>query len=302
VRQAGWWLRPLHERVLAHVGGHDRVFADDTPLPTLAPGRGRTRDGRIWAYAADDRPSGGTGPPAVAYVYAPDRKGARPASHLAAFRGTLQVDGYGGFRALAEGRNDGEVALAFCWAHLRRRFHKVHAHTASPVAAEGLLRIGALYAVEREIRGKPAEIRRAARQARSAPLVTELRPWLEAQLGRISQGSALAAAIRYGLRHWAGLCRYLGDGALEIDSNLVEREIRPVVVTRKAALFAGSEGGGQTWAIAATLIRTAVLNSVNPQAWLTDVLERMVRGEVTSSGLDELLPWDWRDNAEALAA
>lgn len=294
VRQACWWLRPLHELVLAHVVGHSRVFADDTPLPTLAPGRGRTKDGRIWAYAADDRPCGGTGPPAVAYAYAPDRKGIRPARHLAAFRGTLQVDGYGGFRALAGRRNDGAVALAFCWAHLRRRFHKVHAHTASPVAAEALLRIGALYAVERGIRGHSPEERRAARRARSAPIVRDLRLWLDAQLGRVSQGSALAAAIRYGLRHWEGLCRFLDDGILELDTNSVEREIRPVVVTRKAALFAGSEAGGANWAIATTLVRTAVLNGVNPQAWLTDVLERMVRDEVTSMGLDTLLPWSWR--------
>jgi hypothetical protein len=186
--------------VLAHVVGHARVF-DDTPLPTLAPGRGRTRDGRIWAYAADDRACGGTGPPAVAYVYAPDRKGIRPAGHLATFRGTLQVDGYGGFRTLTDRRNDGAVALAFCWAHLRRRFHKIHAHTASPIAAEALLRIGALYAIERKIRGRLAEERQAVRQERSTPLVHDLRLWLDAQLGHISQGSALAAAIRYGLRH-----------------------------------------------------------------------------------------------------
>lgn len=282
--------------------GHARVFADDTPLPTLAPGRGRTRDGRIWAYAADDRPSGGTGPPAVAYVYAPDRKGIRPARHLAAFRGTLQVDGYGGFRQVTRGRNDGAVALAFCWSHLRRRFHKVHAHTASPVAAEALLRISALYAVEREIRTQPAEERLIARQERSAPLVRDLRRWIGAQLGRVSSGSALAAAIRYGLRHWEGLCRYLDDGSLEIDTNLVEREIRPVVVTRKAALFAGSEGGGENWAIAATLIRTAVLNGVNPQAWLADVLTRMVRGEITSTGLHDMLPWEWRKGDRATAA
>jgi transposase len=302
VRQACWWLRPLHELVLAHVVGHARVFADDTPLPTLAPGRGRTRDGRIWAYAVDDRPCGGTGPPAVAYVYAPDRKGIRPARHLAAFRGTLQVDGYGGFRALADRRNDGAVALAFCWAHLRRRFHKIHAHTASPIAAEALLRIGALYAVEREIRGQPAEVRRTARQERSTPLVRDLRLWLDAQLGRVSQGSALAAAIRYGLRHWDGLCRFLNDGTLELDTNSVEREIRPVVVTRKAALFAGSEGGGETWAIATTLIRTAIINGVNPQAWLTDVLERMVRGEVRATELATLLPWARRRPGNAAAA
>ena len=302
VRQACWWLRPLHELVLAHVVGHARVFADDTPLPTLAPGRGRTSDGRIWAYAADDRASGGTGPPAVAYVYAPDRKGIRPARHLAAFRGTLQVDGHGGFRALAERRNDGAVALAFCWAHLRRRFHKIHAHTASPIAAEALLRIGALYAIERGIRGRPAEERQAVRQERSAPLVRDLRVWLDAQLGRVSQGSALAAAIRYGLRHWEGLCRFLDDGTLELDTNSVEREIRPIVVTRKAALFAGSEGGGENWAIATTLIRTAILSGVNPQAWLTDVLERMVRGEVRATELASLLPWAWRQPGIAAAA
>jgi len=302
VRQACWWLRPLHALVLAHVVGHARVFADDTPLPTLAPGQGRTRDGRIWAYAADDRPCGGTGPPAVAYVYAPDRKGIRPARHLADFRGTLQVDGYGGFRALADRRNDGAVALAFCWAHLRRRFHKIHAHTASPVAAEALLRIGALYAIEREVRGRPAAERQALRQERSAPLVRDLHRWLDAQLGRVSQGSALAAAIRYGLRHWEGLCRFLEDGTLELDTNSVEREIRPIVVTRKAALFAGSEGGGESWAIATTLIRTAILSGVNPQAWLTDVLERMVRGEVRSTELASLLPWAWRQPGTAAAA
>ncbi|TDH60257.1 IS66 family transposase [Dankookia rubra] len=236
----------MHGLVLAHVIGHARVFADDTPLPTLAPGRGRTRDGRIWAYAADERACGGTGPPTVADVYAPNRKGIRPARHLATFRGTLQIDGYGGFREVLRGRNDGAVTLAFCWTHLRRPFHKIHAHTASPVAAEALLRIGPLDAIEWDIRSQAAEKRRAARQECSAPLVCDPRLWLDAQRGRASQGSALAAPICYGLRHWEGLCRFLGDGSLELDSNSVEREIRPIVVTRKAALFAGNEGGGET--------------------------------------------------------
>lgn len=212
------------------------------------------------------------------------------------------MDGYGGFRALAERRNDGAVALAFCWAHLRRRFHKIHAHTASPIAAEALLRIGALYAVEREVRGRPAEERQAVRQERSAPLVRDLRLWLDAQLSRVSQGSVLAAAIRYGLRHWEGLCRFLDDGTLELDTNSVEREIRPVVVTRKAALFVGSEGGGENWAIATTLIRTAILSGVNPQAWLTEVLERMVRSEVRSTELASLLPWAWHPLGTTAAA
>ena len=297
-----WWLRPLYDLVLAHVVGHSRVFADDTPLPTLEPGRGRTREGRLWCYAVDDRASLGRGPPAVAYVYARDRKAARPAAHLARFRGVLQVDGYRGFKTLSAKRNDGAVTLAFCWAHLRRRFHKIHAHNGSPVAAEALLRIGALYGIEREIRRKPPEQRRAVRQARSAPLVQDLRRWLEAQLNVVSQGSALAGAIRYGLRHWEGLCRHLDDGRLEMDSNSVEREIRPVATTRRAALFAGSEGGGRNWAVATTLIRTAVMNGVNPQAWLTDVLQRMVRGEVKSTALDTLLPWTWRDTQTAAAA
>ena len=266
VGKACWWLRPLRDLILAHVVGHARVFADDTPLPTLERGLGRTREGRLWCYAADDRASRGTGPPAVAYVYARDRKAARPAAHLARFRGTLQVDGYTGFRALTA-KKDSAVTLAFCWSHLRRRFHKIHAHNGSPIAAEALLRIGALYGIEREIRRQLPETRRAARQARSAPLVQALRPWLEAQLDLVSQGSALANAIRYGLRHWDGLCRYLEDGRLEMDTNTVEREIRPVATTRRAALFAGSEGGGDNWAIATTLVRTAILNGVNPQAW-----------------------------------
>jgi transposase len=295
VGQACWWLRPLRDLVLAHVVGHARVFADDTPLPTLERGLGRTRVGRLWCYAADDRASLGRGPPAVAYVYAADRKAARPAAHLAGFSGTLQVDGYRGFRTLTARRRGGAVTLAFCWSHLRRRFHKIHAHNGSPIAAEALLRIGALYGIERAIRGQAPEARRAVRQARSAPLVEALRPWLETQLDQVSQGSALANAIRYGLRHWEGLCRYLEDGTLEMDTNSLEREIRPVATTRRAALFAGSEGGGDNWAIATTLVRTAILNGINPQVWLTAVLERMVRGEVSSKALHTLLPWAWRE-------
>jgi transposase len=302
VAKACWWLRPLHGLILAHVTGNARVFADDTPLPTLERGRGRTMDGRLWAYAVDDRPCGGTGPPAVAYLYAPDRKGIRPAAHLAGFRGVLQVDGYGGFKALERGRNDGSVVLAFCWAHLRRRFFEIHAGTASPIAAEALLRIGEIYAIEREIRGRSPAQRVAMRQARSTPLVASMQAWLRAQLNRVSRDSALAKAIRYGLRHWAGLERFLTDGRLELDTNIVEREIRPVAVTRKATLFAGSEGGGENWAIAATLIRTAILNGLDPQAWLRDALERMVSGEVRSTALATLLPWNWRQPRTAAAA
>jgi transposase len=192
--------------------------------------------------------------------------------------------------------------LAFCWAHLRRRFFEIHAGTASPIAAEALLRIGEIYAIEREIRGQSPQQRVAIRQASTAPLVAAMQTWLRAQMNRLSSDSALAKAIRYGLRHWTGLERFLTDGRLELDTNIVEREIRPVAVTRKAALFAGSEGGGETWAIATTLIRTATLNGINPQAWLTDVLERMVSGEVRSTQLATLLPWNWRQPGTAATA
>ena len=300
--KACWWLRPLHELVLAHITRQGRVFADDTTLPTLERGRGRTRTGRLWAYAVDDRPWQGRGPPAVAYVYSTDRKAEHPAAHLAGFRGVLQVDGYDGYKALQRGRNDGGVVLAFCWAHLRRRFFEIHAATKSPIAGEALLRIAALYAIEAGIRGRAAERRLAVRQAQSAPLVAELETWLRAQLNRLSRGAKLAEAIRYGLRHWQGLQQFLADGRVEMDSNTVEREIRPVAVTRKAALFAGSEGGGETWAIATTLIRTAILNGVNPHDWLTDALERMVSGDVNSKSLGILLPWAWRDAQRAALA
>jgi transposase len=274
VAKACWWLRPLHALVLAHVTRQGRVFADDTPLPTLERGRRRTRIGRLWAYAVDDRPWQGGTLPAVAYVYSSNRRAEHPGAHLAGFRGMLQVDGYGGFKALRRDRDDGAVVLAFCWA---------------------LLRIAALYAIEAGIRGRAAEQRLAVREAQSAPLVADLEAWLHAQLNRLSRGSKLAEAIRYGLRHWQGLCLFLNDGRVEMDTNTVEREIRPVAVTRKAALFAGSEGGGENWAIATTLIRTAILNGVDPQAWLTDVLEQMVSGKVNNRSLASLLPWAWRD-------
>lgn len=298
---ACWWLRPLYERVLDHVRRQTRVFADDTPLPTLAPGRGRIRKAALWAYAVDDRPWLGRAPPAIAYAYAPDRKSERPAAHLAGFRGVLQVDGYDGFKAMGRERRDGSVALAFCWAHLRRRFFDIHARTKSPIAAEALLRIAALYRIESQLRGCPPEERRAARRERSAPILAALEKWLRAQLDKVSQGSKLAEDIRYGLRHWSGLVRFVDDGRLEMDTNTVERQIRPVAVTRKAALFAGSEAGGAHWAIATTLIRTALMNGVEPEAWLARVLQMMVRGEVLSTQLDALLPWNWQRDAAAAA-
>src|SRR3954449_586017 len=299
VGRACWWLEPLWRLLRRHVMGSTRIFADDTRLPVLDPGRGRTKTGRLWGYAIDDRPWQGTTPPAVVYLYAEDRKGEHPAAHLAEFRGILQVDGYAGFKGLLENRPPGEVRLAFCWAHCRRRFYEFHQATGSPLAEEALRRIGELYAIEAEIRGRPAEERRTVRQERSRPIVDALHAWLTVQLARVSGKSGLAEAIRYALRHWQGLVLFLDDGRLELDTNTVERAIRPIALGRKNSLFAGSDGGARHWGIVASLVATAKLNGVEPLAWLTDVLERMVSGRTKAHELERLLPWTWETEQPA---
>jgi transposase len=300
VGRACWWLEPLWRLLHRHVMASTRIFADDTPLPVLDPGRGRTKTGRLWAYAVDDRPWNGSTPPAVVYLYAEDRKGERPATHLAEFRGVLQVDGYGGFKGLLANRPPGEIRLAFCWAHCRRRFYDIHQETGSPLAEEVLRRIGELYKVEAEVRGRPPGERRAIRHERSKPIVDALHGWLMAQLERVSGRSTLAEAIRYALRHWQGLVLFLDDGRLELDTNTVERTMRGVALGRKNSLFAGSDGGARHWAIVASLVTTAKLNGVEPLAWLTDVLERVVSGRTKAHELERLQPWNWQ--AERLAA
>jgi transposase len=294
VGRGAWHLRPVHERVLAHIRSSPKIFADETTAPVLDPGRGRTKTGQLWAYARDDRPWGGTDPPAVAYVYAPDRKAERPAAHLAGYTGVLQVDGYAGYRALA-GKNT--VQLAFCWAHVRRRFYELAASGPAPIATEALARIAALYAIENDIRGRDAETRRAIRRQRCRPIVDGLQPWLHEKLGLISQKSKLAEAIRYALSRWDGLTRFIDDGRIEIDSNVVERAIRPIALNRKNALFAGSDGGADHWAIIASLIETCKLNGVDPQAYLTDTLTRIVNDHPNSQ-IDDLLPWAYARNAQ----
>src|SRR3712207_5999154 len=277
-----------------------RIFADDTRLPVLDPGRGRTKTGCLWGYAVDDRPWSGATPPAVVYLYAEDRKGEHPAAHLAEFGGVLQVDGYSGFKRLLAGRPPDQIKLAFCWAHCRRGFYEIHRSTGSPLAEEALRRIGDLYRIEAEIRGRPAEERRAVRQERSRPFVEALHAWLTTQLGRVSGRSTLAEAIRYALRHWQGLALFLEDGRIELDNNTVERAIRPIALGRKNALFAESDGGARYWAIVVSLVATAKLNGVEPLAWLTDVLERMVSRRAKATELERRLPWNWK--AERLAA
>jgi hypothetical protein len=208
----------------------------------LDPGRGRTKTGQLWAYARDDRPFGGADPPIAVYVYARNRKSEQPIAHLAGFCGVLQADGYAGYRALAEKNS---VQLAFCWAHVRRRFYELAAANPARIASEARERIGQLYAIENEIRGRCAEERRDTRQEKSRPILGELEVWLREKLTLISQKTKLAEAIRYALSRWEGLTRFVDDGRIEIDSNVVERAIRPIALNRKNALFAGSDGGGE---------------------------------------------------------
>lgn len=287
VGKAAFLLRPVHERLFEHLKASDRLFADETTAPVLDPGRGQTKTGQLFAYARDDRPWGGLDPPGVAYLYAPDRKAEHPVRHLAGFVGTLQVDGYAGYKVLAE-RN--AVSLAFCWSHVRRRFYELAKAGPAPIATEALTRIAELYRIEGEIRGRPADERRAVRQARSRPAVEALEPWFRAKLALISAKSKLAEAIRYALARWAGLSRFLEDGRVEIDNNVVERTIRPLALTRKNALFAGSDGGAEHWAVIASLIETCKLIGVDPQAYLADVISRIVASH-PQSRLDDLLPW-----------
>lgn len=289
VGAACWWLEPLQARLAAHVFGSGKIFADDTPIPVLDPGRGRTKIGRLWVYTRDDRPWAGPDPPAAVYFYSSDRKAERPAAHLEDFHGVLQVDGYAGFERLT---GSGDIVLAACWAHARRKFYDVQEATGSPIAAEALRRIAELYAVEGTIRGCTADERRTARRAQSGPLIEAMKPWLEKELGRISGRGALAEAIRYALTRWLAFCRFLDDGRIDLDNNPVERAIRPVALGRKNHLFAGSDGGGARWATVCSLITTAKLNDVEPFAYLRDILERMAQGHPMSR-LDDLLPWNW---------
>jgi transposase len=297
VGRAAFLLRPIHSRLLDKLKASSKLFADETTAPVLDPGRGRTKTGQLWAYARDGRPWGGTDPPGVAYVYAPDRKAERPIAHLAGFKGVLQVDGYGGYKVLAE---RGDVQLAFCWSHVRRRFYELAQAGPAPIATEALTRIAALYRIEGEISGQSADQRRAARQERSRPLVDALEPWLREKLSLISQKTKLAEAIRYALSRWAGLCLFIEDGHVEIDSNVVERSIRPLALNRKNALFAGSDGGAEHWAVVASLIETCKLSGVEPHAYLADVISRIVDGH-PQSRIDELLPWAYRTKLRAVA-
>jgi transposase len=287
VGQSAALLAPLVDRIAAHVLAAAKLHADDTPVPVLSPGRGRTKTGRLWTYVRDDRPAGSEVPPAVLFRYSPDRKGEHPQAHLKKFRGTLQADGYAGFHHLYEGVHVREAA---CWAHVRRKFFEIHQAHDSPIAKEALDRIGALYAVEDEIKGQPPEARRAQRQARAGPLLGVFRQWLHATASTLSSKSDLAGAIRYATSRWSALTRYRDDGSLEIDNNAAERALRAVALGRKNYLFCGSDDGGKRAAALYSLIGTAKLNDLDPEAYLRHVLERIADHPINQ--LEALLPWN----------
>jgi transposase len=289
----GFHVEPLADRVFDHIRAGERIFADETTLPTLDPGAGKAKIAWLWTYARDDRSFGGADPPMVAYRFEDSRGGECPAQHLAGFSGLLQSDGYAAYKRLADPhRAGGPVTLSACWAHLRRYFYELHIAGVSDTATWTVERMVALWRVEEEVRGRTPEIRLAARRTTSAPIVAELFERWEAELKRIPRKSKLAEAIRYGTRRRADFTRFLHDGRLDIDSNTVERNIRPQTITRKNSLFAGSDGGGRTWATLATLLTTAKLNDVDPEAWLKLTLERIANGW-PNRDLDALLPWNY---------
>jgi transposase len=294
VGRACWWLEPLHALILSSVLSSPKVVADDTTLPVLDPGRGTHQDRAAVVLCHRQSPVGRTRSSRRGLCLQRGPQGRASAIHLKGFQGLLQVDGYAGFgRVLSEAANQ-PPRLAFCWAHARRKFYDVHIATKSPLAHEALQRIAALYAIESEIRGRPAEDRKRERQQRSHSLVEALQVWWREQLGRLSGRSKLAQAIRYAFNHWDGLIRFLDDGRLEMDTNIVERAMRPIALGRKNALFAGADSGGRHWSIVATLIQSAELNDVEPLAWLADVLKRIVSGQTKKHELHTLLPWNWK--------
>ena len=301
-------LESLTQLIRDHIFAADRLYADDTPVPVLA--KGKTRTGRLWVYGRADRPFAGNAPPAAAYFYTPDRGGEHPRHHLGAWSGFLQADAYSGFSALyGESRNAGVITEVACWAHGRRKFFELadvsrRARDArislSPIAVEAVKKIDVIFAIERDINGLDPNERHAVRQARARPLIDDLHAWMLTERARISSKNKLANAMDYMLKRWASFARFLDDGRLCLTNNAAERALRCIAVGRRNWTFAGSDRGGERAAAIYTLIQTAKLNGVDPQAWLADVLARIAEMPITK--LDQLLPWNWRAVEQAAPA
>jgi transposase len=282
-------IDPLFDALSRYVLSAQKLHADDTPVPVLAPGTGKTKTGRLWTYVRDDRPAGSTDPPAVFFRYSPDRKAERPLAHLRDYCGILQADGYAGFNGLYD-RKDHPLIEAACMAHARRKYFEIFESTGAPLAQEAIERIGALYGIEEQIRGHLPDERLRVRQERSLLLLNDMHRWLLATVRELPRKSDMAGAIHYSLARWEALCRFCHDGRIEIDNNAAERAIRAVALGRKNFLFAGADCGGERAAAMYSLIGTCKLNDINPEAYLRHVLERIADHPINR--IDELLPWN----------
>jgi transposase len=287
VGEASHLLEPLVEVLRRYVMAAEKLHGDDTPVPVLAPGNGKTKTGRLWTYVRDDRACGDTAPPAVWFAYSPDRKGEHPQQHLSTFRGILQADAYAGFNQLYE---DGSIQQAPCLAHMRRKFYELMEAHHSPIATEAVERIVALYVIEKEIRGRPPDERREVRNSRARPLLQSMRTWLSTCLSKLSRKSDTTAAIHYALARWDAFVHYCDDGRIEIDNSAAERALRAIALGRKNYLFAGSDRGGERAATFYSLIGTAKLNGLDPEAYLRYVLQHIADHPITR--IQELLPWN----------
>ena len=292
-------LMPVVEMIQSHVFAAERIHADDTTVPVLA--KGKTRIGRLWTYVRDDRPFGGPDPPAAVFFYSRDRGAEHPERHLANFAGLMQAAAYAGFTKLyAPVRKGGPITEAACWAHARRKFFDLARLAQAPIAADAVKRIDLLFAIEREINGLSPQERARVRQERSRPLTAELQTWFYQQRPKLSKNNDTTKAINYILTRWDAFTRFLDDGRICLSNNAAERELRTVAVGRKNWTFAGSDEGGRRAAAIYTLIATAKLNTIDPQAWLADVLARLP--DHSSKRIHELLPWNWRQESNAAQA
>jgi transposase len=306
IGHAAWWLAPLAQLIGAYVIAAPVIHTDDTPIKVLAPGNGKTRIGRVWIYLVDERPWAGARAPAAYYQYSPDRKGERPRDHLANFHGVIQADAFSGYEALTRqigppGTNAPRIMHAACWAHARRKLFDEFERTKSPIAEEALRRIQTLDAIEADITGKTADERQKIRCEHALPILAELKSWMTEQRRRLSSKTGLAKSLQYALTRWDALCLYTEDGRIGIDNNPAERSLRMIAITRKNFLFLGSDAGGERAAVIYTVLQSAKLNGLDPEAYLADVIDRMAKGHPINR-LSELLPWNWTKSENSATA
>ena len=292
VGKAAHELKPVHDALLANLKTSSKLFMDETPAPVLNPGSGKTKKGYFWALARDDRGWNGPEPPGVVFTYTPGRSGKYASEILQSFGGILQVDGYAGYNRVLDLRDNAPIQLAYCWAHARRKLYELTHNNVAPIAEEGLKQIATLYRIEAQARGTSAQERMAIRQQKSAPKIVAFKSWLDQARSQVSAKSPTGEALKYIAKYWDGLILFLSDGRIEMDSNAVERTIRPIALQRKNALFAGHDAGAQNWAMLASLIETCKLNQIEPHSYLTGVLTAIVNGH-KQKDIDELLPWNY---------